>query len=86
MISSLRDQGWVEETVDPDDGRVTKIVLTRAGRERVRRFEATLADRLESLIPGVSRDEVRRSLDELYRAHAETRAERLGTVFGSSSV
>jgi len=86
MLASLRDQGWVEEAVDPDDGRVTQIVLTRAGRERVRRFEATLADRLESLIPGVPRDEVRRSLDELYRAHAETRAERLGTVFGSSGV
>jgi DNA-binding MarR family transcriptional regulator len=82
MIVSLRDEGWVEENVDPDDGRVTKIVLTRAGRERVRRFEAELEKRLEALLPGVDRDEMRTSLSDLYRAHSVTREERLANVFG----
>jgi DNA-binding MarR family transcriptional regulator len=84
MINGLRQQGWVEEAVDPD-GRVTKIVLTAGGRARVRRFEAELEARLEELIPGVERHELRRMFDELYGAHAKTREERLANVFGRSN-
>jgi DNA-binding MarR family transcriptional regulator len=83
MINGLRQQGWVEEAVDPD-GRVTKIVLTTEGRDRVRRFEAELEARMEELIPGVERGELRRVLDELYEAHAQTREERLANAFGRS--
>jgi DNA-binding MarR family transcriptional regulator len=83
MINGLRQQGWVEEAVDPD-GRVTKIVLTAEGRDRVRRFEAELEARLEELIPGIAQDELRRAFDELYAAHAETREQRLANVFGRS--
>jgi len=84
MINGLRQQGWVEEAVDPD-GRVTKIVLTAEGRDRVRRFEAELEARMEELIPGVERGELRRQLDELYEAHAKTREQRLADVFGRST-
>jgi DNA-binding MarR family transcriptional regulator len=83
MINGLRQQGWVEEAVDPD-GRVTKIVLTAEGRDRVRRFEAELEARLEELIPGIAQDELRRAFDDLYAAHAETREQRLANVFGRS--
>ena len=82
MISGLRAEGWVEEQVDPDDGRVTKIVLTKAGRDRVRRFEADLAKRMEALLPGVDHAEMRAALADLYRAHSVTRQERLANVFG----
>ncbi len=82
MIAGLRDRGWVSEAVDPSDGRVTRIVLTDAGRQRVSRFERQLADRLEALLPGVDPAEVRSVLDELYEAHATTRQERLADVFG----
>jgi DNA-binding MarR family transcriptional regulator len=82
MIGGLREEGWVEERVDPDDGRVTKIVLTKAGRERVRRFEADLAKRMEALLPGVDHGQMRTSLSDLYRAHSVTRQERLANVFG----
>ncbi len=85
MINSLRERGWVTDTIDPSDGRVTNIALTRAGRNRVERFEAALADRMEELIPGVDRDEQRASLAALYDAHAQTRGERLRDVFGSPS-
>ncbi len=86
MISSLREQGWVEEAVDPEDGRVTKILLTRSGRDRVRTFESVLADRLEALLPGADRLELRGTLHELYELHASTREERLGGVFGAPKV
>jgi DNA-binding MarR family transcriptional regulator len=81
MISGLREEGWVEEHVDPDDGRVTKIVLTKAGRDRVRRFEADLAKRMEALLPGVDHAEMRTALADLYQAHSITRQERLANVF-----
>jgi DNA-binding MarR family transcriptional regulator len=82
MLTSLRVAGWVAEEVDAADGRVTKVALTAAGRARVRAFEAELADRMEALIPGVNRQELRTALAELYQAHARTREERLADVFG----
>jgi len=57
-IGGRRDQGWVEERVDPDDRRVTRTGLTKAGRERVRHFEAEQATRREALLPGVDRDQM----------------------------
>jgi DNA-binding MarR family transcriptional regulator len=82
MLTSLRLEGWVAEEVDAADGRVTKVALTGAGRARVQAFEAELADRMEDLIPGVNRQELRRALGELYAAHARTREERLADAFG----
>jgi len=82
MISGLRDQGWVAEEVDPSDGRVTKVVLTTAGRTRLRRFEADLADRLQDLVPDVKPAELWPTLAALYRSHATTREARLANAFG----
>jgi len=86
MIASLRDQGWVADVVDASDGRVTKIELTAAGRARVAHFESSLADRMEELIPGVDRDELRATLAGLYAAHAQTREERLANAFATPGV
>jgi len=84
MINGLRQQGWVTDAVDETgDGRVTRIELTPAGRERLARFEDELADRMEQLVPGVDRVAMREFLREIYEAHAETRDERLGSVFGT---
>jgi DNA-binding MarR family transcriptional regulator len=84
MVNGLRQAGWVTDAVDEaGDGRVTRIELTQAGRERVARFEDELAERMEELLPGVDRAAMQRFLRELYNAHAETREERLGNVFGA---
>jgi DNA-binding MarR family transcriptional regulator len=86
MITGLRQQGWVADAVDETgDGRVTRVELTREGRARLARFERELADRMEELVPGVDRARMRDFLRELATAHAETREERLGTVFGSEA-
>jgi DNA-binding MarR family transcriptional regulator len=83
MIGGLRQRGWVADADEEEgDGRVTRVELTAGGRARLADFEAELADRMEQLLPGVDRSEVRRLMRELYRAHAETREERLGNVFG----
>ena len=84
MITSLRQQGWVADAVDEtDDGRVTRVELTTAGRARLARFEQELAGRMEELLPGMDRAAVRGFLRELAAALAETREERLGSVFGA---
>jgi DNA-binding MarR family transcriptional regulator len=86
MINGLRQQGWVRDAEDvTGDGRVTRIELTAAGRERIDRFETELADRMDQLLPGVERNAAKAFLRELYAAHAETREERLSTVFGSDA-
>ena len=41
---------------------------------------------MEELVPGVERIAMRGFLGQLYAAHAETREERLGDVFGPGDV
>ena len=79
MLNGLRQEGWVTETGDAGDGRVTRIELTEAGRARLERFEDELGARMEELLPGVDKRTLRRSLGELARAHATTRDQRLGS-------
>jgi DNA-binding MarR family transcriptional regulator len=84
MINGLRQQGWVTDAVDEaGDGRVTRVELTSAGRARLAEFEAELAARMEELLPGVDVAATRHLLVELYDAHAQTREQRLGNVFGA---
>ena len=84
MITSLRQQGWVADAVDETgDGRVTRVELTAQGRARLARFEEELAERMEEVVPGVDLTAMRGFLRELSTALAETREERLGSVFGT---
>ncbi len=86
MITSLRQQGWVANVVDDaGDGRVTRVELTPDGRARLSRFEQELGVRMEELVPGVDKTEMRRFLHHVAVAHARTREERLGNVFESDS-
>ena len=81
MINGLRQQGWVADAVDETgDGRVTRIELTRQAGPGWPSSRG-LAGRMEELLPGVDLA-ARRFFVELYDAHAETREERLGNVFG----
>ncbi len=86
MINGLRDQGWVADVIDDTDGRVTKIVLTPAGIERVEQFEAALAERLEASMPSLSAAERDGALAILYESHHQTTEERLANVFGQPPV
>jgi DNA-binding MarR family transcriptional regulator len=82
MINGLRQQGWVADAADETgDGRVTRVELTVEGRARLERFEGELAQRMEQLLPGTDRTQVRRFFGDLQAAHRSTREERLGGVF-----
>ena len=82
MINGLRQKGWVTDAVDDTgDGRVTRVELTDAGRRRLAEFEGELARRMEELLPGTDRAQVREFFGALQVAHRHTREERLGGVF-----
>jgi hypothetical protein len=51
------------------------------GRERLERFEGELAERMEELLPGTDRTQVRQFFGDLQAAHRSTREARLGGVF-----
>jgi DNA-binding MarR family transcriptional regulator len=56
ILSGLEEEGLVERTPDPNDGRSALISLTGEGRERLRRLRqrknAYLARRMRDLDPG----------------------------------
>jgi DNA-binding MarR family transcriptional regulator len=56
LLNGLRDKGWIETAADPDDARVTQVVLTPAGRARMAAFELELAARIDPLLAGLDRD------------------------------
>lgn len=72
-VGQLVDQGYVERSADPDDGRLVRLSLTTAGRSTVERErahrDAWMTSRLEGLAEA-DRDLLRRAtvlLEELVR-------------------
>lgn len=72
-VGQLVDQGYVERSADPDDGRVVRLSLTEQGRTTVERErahrDAWMTARLEGLAEA-DRDVLRRAtglLEELVR-------------------
>src|ERR1044072_4061400 len=49
LLNGLRERGWIEDGVDPVDGRVTRVELTQAGLASMKTFEGQLLQRLETL-------------------------------------
>ena len=85
MITGLRQQGWVADAVDETgDGRVTRVELTRGragpGWPASSRSWPT---GWRSWCPAWTAPHMRSFLRDLAAAHAETREERLGAVFGA---
>jgi DNA-binding MarR family transcriptional regulator len=73
-VDQLLDEGLVEKAPDTSDRRTFTISLTRAGKERHRRLEATLNGQVARVIARVPRAEhagVRRALHALHEAYLE---------------
>ncbi len=54
LVGRLEDQGLVERSADPEDGRVVQVQLAPAGRDLVARRRAARADRLAGLLSQLS--------------------------------
>jgi DNA-binding MarR family transcriptional regulator len=59
LAAGLARDGLIERTRDPNDRRVTRVRLTRAGRERLEMFAPHNARRLEEAFSGLGDDEQR---------------------------
>jgi DNA-binding MarR family transcriptional regulator len=75
-IAILREKGWITAEMEPIDRRVTRIVLTDAGRVAMQAFENRLLDCLTALIRPEDRERVLLDLSRLYMALSATRESR----------
>jgi DNA-binding MarR family transcriptional regulator len=57
LIQRFERRGIVEREVDPDDGRVSVVVITDAGRELLKERRRGLRDRLAALLLELDPDE-----------------------------
>ena len=59
FVDRLREEGYVERRVDPDDRRATRVVLTELGRARACELQDEQNERLEQLFGRLTDDEKR---------------------------
>lgn len=68
----LEGKGWIARRADPEDSRVQRVTLTRAGRRALPEL-AEIADRNDAVffgrLSGEERGELRRLLEKLAREH-----------------
>src|SRR5262245_40610357 len=38
LLNGLRERGWIADSIDPVDGRVTRVELTSAGLDKMKAF------------------------------------------------
>jgi DNA-binding MarR family transcriptional regulator len=76
-VNALRDKGWIESATDSMDGRATRIIITRAGNERMVAFEAELAARIAPMLGGADATALCADLAAAYVAMGATKEERL---------
>jgi DNA-binding MarR family transcriptional regulator len=84
QITQLREKGWVAVETEAADRRVSRVVLTAAGRAVMDRFEAALLDCLEGLIGEADRERILDALGDLYRALGATRESRFAQGLGGA--
>ncbi|HET8597553.1 MAG TPA: MarR family transcriptional regulator [Castellaniella sp.] len=67
MLARMERDGLIERTRDPSDGRSSRIVLTRAARERMPQAIATLFEGNRQALAGFSDAEASQLVDLLTR-------------------
>ncbi|MGF6601402.1 DNA-binding MarR family transcriptional regulator [Paraburkholderia sp. GAS448] len=84
QIASLRENEWISAEIEPHDRRVTRLLLTEAGREALADFERLLLNCLESLISKDDRARVLSDLTHLCTSFSATRETRYADSESSS--
>ena len=65
LLRGLEEQGLIQRNLDPDDLRVFRIQLTPAGRELVQRSAPQRIERLNRLLCGFEKEEMRQFIGML---------------------
>lgn len=82
-IQELRELGLIEAQAEASDLRVTRLSLTRAGRDRMDRFERRLLRVLKELIGEADETRILGALGELYGEMKHSREERFADGIGN---
>lgn len=53
LVNRLAGRSWVERRADPADGRASRVVITAAGRERLRRHRSDRSERIATRLEGL---------------------------------
>ncbi|HEY7438896.1 MAG TPA: MarR family transcriptional regulator [Acidimicrobiia bacterium] len=61
LIDTLVERGLVERGTEPLDRRAVRLVATKAGKQALRRAEASMAERIEPIIEGCDDPELVRA-------------------------
>jgi DNA-binding MarR family transcriptional regulator len=69
IVERMMKAGLVERAADSNDGRVTNVILTDAGREKLAAARALTAPLYRKVIKGFSQAEFGRLLEMLNRLH-----------------
>lgn len=75
MLDRIEAKGLIERVRSAEDRRVVELRLTRAGRALALRIPAVLADTLNGVLRGFTREEVEHLKDMLRRIAANTRSQ-----------
>ena len=74
LVQRMEAEGWVERRPDPDDGRATILLTTRAGRTRCARadavYTAALREHFGRHLPASEAQTLERALGTVLRARA----------------
>jgi DNA-binding MarR family transcriptional regulator len=79
-LNALRDKGWITSSADEADGRVSRILMTKAGKARMESFEAELAASIAPMLGGADAKSLCDALAASYVAMGATREARLKGV------
>jgi len=66
LLNGLRERGWIDDGVDPIDGRVSRVELTPSGLARMKAFERQMLRRFETLFRGEDLASLHGFFSELY--------------------
>ena len=80
QVAAVERSGWVTREPDPDDRRASRLLLTDAGADLVRRLRTHRAAILARLTPGWTDADLDRLADLLHRLNLDVEAARLGTL------
>ncbi len=83
-LKRLEERGWVAKTVDPEDGRATRLQLTEPGRaaaSEVAKQEADFALDVLRRVPEARRGDVAETLEVLLEAICEATRACCGDAF-----
>ncbi len=75
-VKEMEEKGYLRKIASPDDGRVTYIIITEAGKELSRKYDQDFFSSLAPYLSGISEEEADcmiRTIEKFYQIMRERR-------------